>query len=154
MEDMKLLKVIIATISFCLLANCTATVNTISNQPMEQNGQLAKMPFPKTLGEKELSATGMVWNGVQYLRFNLNKSEKTLHKQAVYHTLNNAQIGEITAWHSNKRLATGKVRVVHQYPTSSGYCRVYQSYIQLNGANRHMTNKACKSYTYPWVFLK
>ncbi len=114
MEDMKLLKVIIATISFCLLANCTATVNTISNQPMEQNGQLAKMPFPKTLGEKELSATGMVWNGVQYLRFNLNKSEKTLHKQAVY---------------------------------SSGYCRVYQSYIQLNGANRHMTNKACKSYT-------
>ena len=154
MEDMKLLKVIIATISFCLLANCSATVKSISDQPTAQEGQLAKMPFPSALGEQELSAVGMLWNGVQYIRFNLTKSEKVLHKQAVYHTLNNADIGEITAWHSNKRLATGKVRVVHQYPTSSGYCRVYQSYIQLNGANRHLANKACKSYSHPWVFLK
>ena len=155
MEDMKLLKVITAIISFCFLANCSATVSkSVSNQPVEQNEQLAKMPFPSSLGEQELSAVGMLWNGVQYIRFNLKKSEKILHKQAVYHTLNNADIGEITAWYSKNRLATGKVRVVHQYPTSSGYCRVYQSYIQLNGANRHLTNKACKSYTHPWVFLK
>ena len=138
---MKLLKVIIVLTSFLFLANCsTSGVRTVT----ETHGQFADLPFPSTLGEKQFSAPGMLWNGVQYIRFNLTKSEKVLHKQAVYHTLNNADIGEITAWHSNKRLATGKVRVVHQYPTSSGYCRVYQSYIQLNGANRHLTNKACK----------
>ena len=87
-------------------------------------------------------------------RFNLKKAEKRQHQQAVYHTLNNAEIGSITAWYSKKRQAGGKVRVIHQFPTSDGYCRVYQSYIKLNGAERHMTNKACKRLTNPWVFLK
>jgi len=153
---MKLLKVITVLTSLILLTNCSATkVQTVSVTPQETDGALAKLPYPTMLGEGQLwSAPGMLWNGVQYLRFNLNKPEKLLHKQAVYHTLSNAEIGQITNWNSKKRLAAGKVRVIHQFPTSSGYCRVYQSYIQLNGATRHMTNKACKSYTHPWVFLK
>lgn len=96
----------------------------------------------------------MLWNGVQYLRFNLNDKEKMLHQSAVYHTLNNAEIGAVTSWHSTERLSTGRVRVVHEYPQSSGYCRVYQSYIELNGAKRHMTNKACKLAWHDWVFLR
>ncbi len=156
MEDMKLFKVITVLTSLILLTNCTmSSTSNVSMVPQETNGALAKLPYPVMLGEGEIwSAPGMLWNGVQYMRFNLNKSEKQLHQQAVYHSLNNGQVGEITAWHSKKRLAAGKIRVVHQFPTSDGYCRVYQSYIQLNGAKRHMTNKACKRLTQPWIFLK
>jgi surface antigen len=156
MEDMKLFKVITVLTSLILLTNCTASgVQKVSVTPQEIDGALAKLPYPTMLGEGQLwSAPGMIWNGVQYMRFNLNKSEKQQHQQAVYHSLNNAQMGEVTAWHSKKRLAMGKIRVVHQFPTSDGHCRVYQSYIQLNGAKRHMTNKACKRLTLPWVFLK
>ena len=151
MEDIKLLKVIIVLTSFLFLANCSSTgVRTVT----ETHGQFAELPFPSTLGEKQFSAPGMMWNGVQYLRFNLNKAEKLQHQQAVFHALNNADIGEITGWYSKKRLANGKVRVVFEYPTSDGYCRTYQSYILLNGAQRHMTNKACKRLTQGWVFLK
>ena len=156
MEDMKLFKVITVLTSLFLLTNCTmSSTKNVSIVPQETNGALATLPYPVMLGEGEIwSAPGMLWNGIQYMRFNLNKSEKKLHQQAVYHSLNNAQIGEITAWHSKKRSATGKIRVVHQFPTSDGHCRVYQSYIQLNGAQRHMTNKACKRLTQAWLFLK
>ena len=158
MEDMKLLKVITVLTSLVLLTNCTASsVQSVKNTgtPVETEGSLAKMPFPSMLGEAEIwSYPGMMWNAVQYLRFNLNKKEKILHQQAVYHGLNNAGVGEITCWYSKKRLANGKVRVIHQFPTSDGYCRIYQSYIQLNGAERHMTNKACKRLNYPWRFLR
>ena len=156
MEDMKLFKVITVLISLVLLTNCTSSnVQKVSVVPKETDGAMAKMPYPVMLGEGEIwSAPGMLWNGAQYIRFNLNKSEKNQHQQAVYHSLNNAKIGEITAWYSKKRLANGKIKVISQFPTSDGYCRVYQSYIQLNGAQRHMTNKACKRLTLPWVFLK
>jgi surface antigen len=156
MEDMKLLKVITVLSSLFLLTNCAATgVQTVHKSPTETEGAMANLPYPSMLGETEIwSAPGMLWNGVQYLRFNLNREEKQQHQQAVYHTLNNAEIGAVTGWYSKKRLAGGKVRVVHQFPTSDGYCRIYQSYIQLNGAERHMTNKACKRLTNPWVFLK
>ena len=153
---MKLLKVITVLTSLFLLVNCTASgVQKVKVTPGETNGAMAKMPYPIMLGEGEIwSAPGMFWNGVQYMRFNLNKSEKKLHQQAVFHSLNNANIGEVTGWYSKKRLANGKIRVIHQFPTSDGVCRVYQSYIQLNGAERHMTNKACRRLTNPWVFLK
>ena len=156
MEDMKLFKVITVLTSLLLLTNCTASgVQTVKTTPGETKGALAQLPYPSMLGEGEIwTAPGMLWNGVQNMRFNLNKSEKQQHQQAVYHALNNGQVGVVTAWYSKKRLANGKIRVIHQFPTSDGHCRVYQSYIQLNGAERHMTNKACKRLTLPWVFLK
>ena len=156
MGDMKLFKVITVLTSLLLLVNCTsAGVQNVSVTPKETDGALAKMPYPMMLGEGEIwSAPGMLWNGVQYMRFNLNKDEKSQHQQAVYHSLENGEIGQITAWYSKKRPANGKIRVVGQFPTSDGYCRIYQSYIQLNGAQRHMTNKACKRLTQPWIFLK
>ena len=143
-------KVITALISILFLTNC-AGVKTVT----ETHGSLSKMPYPITLGENEaLMAPGMLWNGIQYLRFNLNKGEKMMHQSAVYHALNNAELGKITQWHSKIRMANGKIRVVYQTPTSNGYCRTYQAYIQLNGAARHFTNRACRSFSNRWVFLK
>ena len=149
---MRLFRAIIVFSSLFFLTNCAS--NGIQTVRETQVSIKQDMPEVPTLGEKYLSVPGMMWNGIQYLRFNLNDSEKMLHQSAVYHTLNDVGIGEITSWHSRERRATGRVRVIHEYPESDGHCRVYQSYIELNGARRHMTNKACKRVYGEWVFLR
>ena len=90
------------------------------------------------------------------MRFSLNKEEKKMHQSAVFFMLNDVPNGKIVSWYSKKRLANGKVRVIHSYPISGGYCRTYQAYIKLNGKERHMTNNACKyiGADQTWVFYK
>jgi surface antigen len=158
MVDMKLFKVIIILSSLLLTANCANSNSYVK----ETQGLFAKFPEPVSLGENQLwSAPGMMWNHIQYLRFTLNDDEKKMHQSAVYHALNNAENGQITSWHSRERLAQGKVRVIHSFPISNGHCRVYQSYIELNGTARHFTNHACKGLKfrdggslYDWKFLQ
>jgi len=149
---MRLFQVIILWSSLLLLQNCASTgIETVK----ETQGKFVDMPAPSMLTENQMmTLPGMLWNGVQYMRFSLNDKEKMMHQSAVFHSLDNAEIGATTSWYSKERLAGGKVRVVHQFPTSGGYCRVYQAYIKLNGAERHMTNKACKGFGERWTFLK
>ena len=155
---MKLFKVIIILSSLLLTANCANSNSYVK----ETQGLFTKFPEPVSLGENQLwSAPGMMWNHIQYLRFTLNDDEKKMHQSAVYHALNNAENGQITSWHSRERLAQGKVRVIHSFPISNGHCRVYQSYIELNGTARHFTNNACKGLQfrdggslYDWKFLQ
>ena len=91
----------------------------------------------------------------QFLRFSLTKQEKTMHQSAVFFMLQDVPNGKIVSWYSKKRLAAGKVRVIHSYPISGGYCRTYQAYIKVNGKERHMTNNACKYIGSPsWSFYK
>ena len=158
MVDMKLFKVIIILSSLLLTANCANSNSYVK----ETQGLFTNFPEPVSLGEKQMwSAPGMMWNHIQYLRFTLNDDEKKMHQSAVYHALNNAENGQITSWHSRERLAQGKVRVIHSFPISNGHCRVYQSYIELNGTARHFTNNACKGLKfrdggslYDWKFLQ
>ena len=149
---MKLLRVIMGFFSFIFLSNCIAPgTKTVK----ETQGSFIKtMPAPMPLNDEAWLSVGMVWNGIQYLSFTLKKNEKLLHQQAVFHSLNNSKIGEITSWYSKKTRVAGKVRIIHEFPTSDGYCRLYQSYIVINGKHRHMNNKACKRLQYPWIFLK
>jgi hypothetical protein len=158
MGDMKLFKVITILSSLFILTSCAGVGG---NYIKETEGTFLNFPEPVTLGENQLwSAPGMLWSHIQYLRFSLNDEEKKMHQSAVYHALNNAANGEITGWHSRDRLAQGKVRVIHSFPISGGRCRVYQSFIELNGTSRHWTNNACKglqfrdgSSKYEWKFL-
>jgi len=158
MVDMKLFKVIIISSSLLLMANCANSNSYVK----ETQGLFTNFPEPVSLGEHQMwSAPGMMWNHIQYLRFSLNDDEKKMHQSAVYHALNNAENGQITSWHSRERLAQGKVRVIHSFPISNGHCRVYQSYIELNGTARHFTNNACKGLKfrdggslYDWKFLQ
>ena len=155
---MKLFKVITILSSLFILTSCAGVGG---NYIKETDGTFLNFPEPVTLGENQLwSAPGMLWSHIQYLRFSLNDEEKKMHQSAVYHALNNAANGEITGWHSRDRLAQGKVRVIHSFPISGGRCRVYQSFIELNGTSRHWTNNACKglqfrdgSSKYEWKFL-
>jgi len=155
---MKLFKVITILSSLFILTSCAGVGG---NYIKETEGTFLNFPEPVTLGENQLwSAPAMLWSHIQYLRFSLNDEEKKMHQSAVYHALNNAANGEITGWHSRDRLAQGKVRVIHSFPISGGRCRVYQSFIELNGTSRHWTNNACKglqfrdgSSKYEWKFL-
>jgi hypothetical protein len=156
MEDMKSLKVIIVLSSILFLTNCTTGTATTNKPSKEVNGSLAKMPIPMILGDDvKYSMPAFLWRATQFMRFSLNKEEKQLHESAVFFALQNAKNGEIVSWYSDKRLANGKVRVIHSYPTGAGICRTYQAYIKVNGTERHMTNNACKKNWSPsWSFYK
>ena len=150
---MKLLKVIIISISLSIFSsNAYAGSLKLS----ETEGSLSDMPYPVFLGEDiKYSMPMYVFKHTQFMRFRLTKQEKNQHKAAVFFMLNNTPNGIITAWYSDKRLANGKVRVIHSYPISGGYCRTYQAYIKLNGKDRHTTNNACKYIgTSSWSFYK
>ena len=151
---MKLFKVIIVLISlFTVSVNAADSSKTPKDLDVDIKGA---MPLPNLLND-DLVYTIMRfgWNRTQYLRFKLKKDEKQLHKSAVYFMLENAQNGKIVSWYSKKRLAGGKVRVIHSYPISGGYCRTYQAYIKVNGKERHTTNNACKYIGTPsWSFYK
>ena len=154
---MKLLKVITVWSSILLfLTSCTTGVVTLKKPLAETNGSLLEMPTPMYLGDDvKYSMPAFLWRQTQFLNFILKKEEKKMHKSAVFFMLDNARNGEIVSWYSDKRLANGKVRVIHSYPISGGYCRTYQAYIKLNGTERHMTNNACKYIGSPsWSFYK
>ena len=79
-----------------------------------------------------------------YLKFNLNKKEIDLHTDAIQIALNNTPNGEIVSWHNGERLSSGKVRVVSTYYKNDKYCRIFQSFIKLNGAKKHTTKHVCR----------
>ena len=155
MENMKLLKVIIVSFSFFVFS---ITAFAGSNKPTETDGTLNEnqMPMPNFLpDDSQYSMTTFLWRATQYMKFSLNKEEKKMHQSAVFYMLENAPNGKIVSWYSDKRLANGKVRVIHSYPISGGYCRQYQAYIKENGKERHITNNACKRITgVSWSFYK
>ena len=154
MVNMKSYKAIIALISFLMLSEVALAG---SKKPADTNGTIGNMPMPKLLGDDlKYSMPAFLWRNTQFMRFRLNKEEKKMHQSAVFFMLNDVPNGKIVSWYSKKRLANGKVRVIHSYPISGGYCRTYQAYIKLNGKERHMTNNACKyiGADQTWVFYK
>ncbi len=154
MVNMKSYKAIIALISFLVLSEVALAG---SKKPADTNGTIGNMPMPKLLGDDlKYSMPAFLWRNTQFMRFRLNKEEKKMHQSAVFFMLNDVPNGKIVSWYSKKRLANGKVRVIHSYPISGGYCRTYQAYIKLNGKERHMTNNACKyiGADQTWVFYK
>ena len=150
---MKSYKAIIALISFLVLSEVALAG---SKKPADTNGTIGNMPMPKLLGDDlKYSMPAFLWRNTQFMRFRLNKEEKKMHQSAVFFMLNDVPNGKIVSWYSKKRLANGKVRVIHSYPISGGYCRTYQAYIKINGKERHMTNNACKYlYAPSWSFYK
>ena len=144
----------VITVLISLLVSSTALAD--SNKLKETEGNIGEMPAPKWLGDDlKYSMPAFLFRRTQYMRFSLNREEKKMHESAVFFALTITQNGKIVSWYSKKRLAAGKVRVIHSYPISGGYCRTYQAYIKVNGKERHMTNNACKYIGTPsWSFYK
>ena len=124
---MRLFKVITVLSSLLL-----ATIAHAGNKPTEHKGTIGDMPAPRLLGDDlRYSMPAYLWRKTQFMRFRLNSTERKLHESAVFFALTNAENGKIVSWYSKTRLANGKVRVIHSYPISGGYCRTYQAYICL-----------------------
>ena len=155
MVNMRLFKAIIVLISL-LFATVACAGTTGAKTPGDTQGYIGEMPDPIWLGnDVKYSMPAFLFRRTQFLRFNLNKEEKKMHESAVFFALTNTQNGKIVSWYSKERLAAGKVRVIHSYEISGGYCRTYQALIKLNGKERHMTNNACKYIGSPsWSFYK
>jgi|TARA_R110000796_G_scaffold222169_2_gene338317 hypothetical protein len=154
MVDMKLYKAIIVSISLFL---ASATSSAYGKTLKETQGQIGAMPDAVIFdtSQPHYSMTQFLFRRTQFLRFSLNKEEKKMHESAVFFMLENAENGAVVSWYSKKRLVAGKVRVIHSYPISGGYCRTYQAYIKVNGKKRHMTNNACRRITgVSWSFYK
>ena len=146
-----MLKVIIISISLLFISK----VGLAKSLPGEANTQLEKMPAPIWIDDPQLNFPAFLWRWTQYMGLRLKKGEKTQHQSAVFFMLDHAENGKIVAWHSDTRLANGKVRVIHSYPIAGGYCRTYQAYIKINTKDKHMTNNACKYIgAQTWVFYK
>ena len=79
-----------------------------------------------------------------FKKFNLNEKEIKMHTDAIQIALNNTPNGKIVSWHSRDRLSSVKVRVVKTYYKNDRYCRIFQSYIKLNGAEKHNTKHVCQ----------
>ena len=151
---MKLFKVIIVLISlFTVSAYAVDVSKTPKDLDVEMDGG---MPLPTIIdGGVLYQMMKYAWRHTQFMNFRLKKDEKQLHKSAIYFMLENAQNGKIVSWYSKNRLANGKVRVIHSYPVSGGYCRSYQSYIKIHNKEKHMTNIACnQDDMVGWGFYK
>ncbi len=149
---MRLFKVITVLISILVSTQTLADSHNLK----ETEGHIGKMPAPVWLGsDLKYSMPAFLVRATQYLRFSLKREEKKMHESAVFFALTSTVITLNNFISTLKRLAGGKVRVIHSYPISGGYCRTYQAYIKVNGKERHMTNNACKYIGTPsWSFYK
>ena len=87
------------------------------------------------------------------LNFNLDSKEINLHNESIYLALNHLENGEIISWHNKDRHSSGKIRIVATYYRDKDYCRIIQSYIKLNGAEKHETKNICKNSNHFWRVL-
>lgn len=144
-----MLKVIIISISIWIIST-TVQANKL---PGETNSSL--MPNPVWIEDDQMNFPIFLFRWTQYAGMKLKKSEKQQHQSAVFFMLDNVPDGQIVSWYSDKRLANGKVRVIHSYPISGGYCRTYQIYIKIKTKKKHTTNNACRYlFGESWLFYK
>ena len=96
-----------------------------------------------SMGEPSAAILFFLFDLNSKIKFTLNNKEIKMHTDAIFFALNNSKIGEIITWNNQERYASGKTRVVASYYRDKEYCRVLQSYIILNGAEKHKTKNIC-----------
>ena len=97
-----------------------------------------------SIGSPSAAGLFLLMDITNAIKFNLNQKEIDLHSSAIHVALNNTPNGKIVSWHNDERLSSGKVRIVSTYYKEKKYCRIFQSYIKLNGAEKHTTKHVCR----------
>tara|TARA_B110000261_G_scaffold142562_1_gene163967 strand:- start:2 stop:439 length:438 start_codon:yes stop_codon:yes gene_type:complete len=138
-----MIKSIIIIIIFYLLIGCVSKNHTKTDKKI-LDYETYGSPINSIYGSPSASILLLTIDISNYLRFNLNKKEIDLHTNSIQVALNNTSNGEIVSWHNGERLSSGKVRVVSTYYKNEKYCRIFQSYIKLNGAEKHTTKHVCR----------
>ena len=126
-----------------MLIGCTNTNHTKTDKKI-LDYETYGSPINSIYGSPSASILLLTIDISNYLRFNLNKKEIDLHTNSIQVALNNTSNGEIVSWHNGERLSSGKVRVVSTYYKNEKYCRIFQSYVKLNGAEKHATKHVCR----------
>ena len=138
-----MIKSIIIIMIFYLLIGCVSKNHTKTDKKI-LDYETYGSPINSIYGSPSASILLLTIDISNYLRFNLNKKEIDLHTNSIQVALNNTSNGEIVSWHNGERLSSGKVRVVSTYYKNEKYCRIFQSYIKLNGAEKHATKHVCR----------
>ena len=127
-----------------LLTNCTTTNHTKTEKKILDYESSGSVLNALSLGVPGAAVLFLTVDINNYLKFNLNDKEIKMHTDAIQIALNNTPNGKIVSWHNGDRLSSGKVRVVKTYYKNDKYCRIFQSYIKLNGTKKHNTKHVCK----------
>ena len=127
-----------------VLTNCTTTNHTKTEKKILDYESSGSVLNALSLGVPGAAVLFLTVDINNYLKFNLNDKEIKMHTDAIQIALNNTPNGKIVSWHNGDRLSSGKVRVVKTYYKNDKYCRIFQSYIKLNGAKKHNTKHVCK----------
>ena len=126
------------------LTNCTTTNHTKTDKKILDYESSGSVFNALSLGVPGAAILFLAVDINNYKKFNLNEKEIKMHTDAIQIALNNTSNGKIVSWHNGDRLSSGKVRVVMTYYKNDRYCRIFQSYIKLNGAKKHNTKHVCK----------
>ena len=145
----ELLKKIKAKILFLIfisliLTNCSTSNHTKTEKKILDYESSGSVFNALSLGAPGAAILFLAVDINNYKKFNLNEKEIKMHTDAIQIALNNTPNGKIVSWHNGDRLSSGKVRVVKTYYKNDRYCRIFQSYIKLNGAEKHNTKHVCK----------
>ncbi len=127
-----------------LILNCTTTNPTKTDVKIKDYESSGSVFNAISLGVPGAAILFLTVDINNYKKFNLNEKEIKMHTDAIQIMLNYAPNGKIVRWNNGDRLSSGKVRVVKTYYKNERYCRIFQSYIKLNSAEKHNTKHVCK----------
>ena len=127
-----------------LILNCSTTNPTKTDVKIKDYESSGSVLNAISLGVPGAAILFLTVDINNYKKFNLNEKEIKMHTDAIQIMLNYAPNGKIVRWSNGDRLSSGKVRVVKTYYKNERYCRIFQSYIKLNGAEKHNTKHVCK----------
>ncbi len=125
------------------LTNCTTTNHTKTDKKILDYESSGSVFNALSLGVPGAAVLFLAVDINNYKKFNLNEKEIKMHTDAILLALNNTSNGEIVSWYNSDRLSSGKTRVVKTYYKNDRYCRIFQSFIKLNGAEKHNTKHVC-----------
>ena len=126
------------------LTNCTTTNHTKTDEKILDYESSGSVLNALSLGVPSAAILFLAVDINNYKKFNLNEKEIKMHTDAILLALNNTKNGEIVSWYNSDRLSSGKARVVKTYYKNDRYCRIFQSFIKLNGAEKHDTKHVSK----------
>ena len=137
-------QIVILIISFLILSGCSNTNHTKTDKKILDYESAGSSMSALSIGSPSAAVLFLAIDLNNYLKFNLNNKEVDMHTNSIQLALNNTPNGKIVSWHNSERLSAGKVRVVKTYYKNDRYCRIFQSYVKLNGAKKHSTKHVCK----------
>ena len=137
-------KIFLLIIISFILTNCTTTNHTKTDKKILDYESSGSVFNALSLGVPGAAILFLAVDINNYKKFNLNEKEIKMHTDSIQIALNNTPNGKIVSWHNGDRLSSGKVRVVKTYYKNDRYCRIFQSYIKLNGAKKHNTKHVCQ----------